>query len=326
MLAPSAFLTSAAATLPLQEAILSPTKQSSNNYEDLAITESLKVWHTMTDAKEPLDTCRHVQRAWDEQIVDTAFQRLLSTQSLPVDQARLKAVSDTHTGDWLNALPLTAIGLRLSDEDIRVAVAYRLGAIACQPHICECGSLVDARGLHGLSCRKSAARQSRHSQLNDIIWRAVKRAQVPASKEPLGLSRTDGKRPDGATLIPWARGKPLAWDVTVPDTYAASHLERTSRIAGAAAEIAATNKMNKYITLMSTHHFVPIAIETGGAWCPAAIEFIQDLGRKITEVTDDPMETTYLFQRISIAIQRGNSLAFHNAFASCSNNFSPTVP
>jgi len=39
-------------------------------------------------------------------------------------------------------------------------------------------------------------------------------------KEPAGLSPDDGKRPDGVRLLPWARGKALAWDVTVPDTYA----------------------------------------------------------------------------------------------------------
>ena len=76
----------------------------------------------------------------------------------------------------------------------------------------------------------------RHSQLNDLLWRAVKKAQIPASKEPIGLSRADGKRPDGATLVPWTRGKPLAWDVTVPDTFAASHLQLASTTACAAAE------------------------------------------------------------------------------------------
>ena len=44
------------------------------------------------------------------------------------------------------------------------------------------------------------------------------------TREPVGLFRSDGKRPDGATQIPWARGEPLAWDVTVPDTYADSHI------------------------------------------------------------------------------------------------------
>ena len=36
-------------------------------------------------------------------------------------------------------------------------------------------------------------------------------AGIPAVKEPAGLSRDDGKRPDGVTLLPWARGKALAW-------------------------------------------------------------------------------------------------------------------
>ena len=55
------------------------------------------------------------------------------------------------------------------------------------------------------------------SHLNDIIWRAMKRAQIPAVKEPVGLMLQEGKRPDGTTVLPWPRGKPLAWDVTVPD-------------------------------------------------------------------------------------------------------------
>jgi len=39
---------------------------------------------------------------------------------------------------------------------------------------------------------------------------------MPAVKEPISLMRDDNKRPDGTTLLPWARGKPMAWDVTVP--------------------------------------------------------------------------------------------------------------
>ena len=40
-----------------------------------------------------------------------------------------------------------------------------------------------------------------------IVWRALTKADTPCTKEPPGLIRTDGKRPDGATLVPWARGK-----------------------------------------------------------------------------------------------------------------------
>jgi len=43
---------------------------------------------------------------------------------------------------------------------------------------------VDARGLHGLSCRRKAPRQRHHSHLNDIIRPAMKRAQMSTVKEP----------------------------------------------------------------------------------------------------------------------------------------------
>ena len=60
------------------------------------------------------------------------------------------------------------------------------------------------------------------------------------------------------------RGKPLAWDVTVPDTYIASHLAETAEKAGVAANKAAANKISKYSTLARTHNFVPISVDTGG--------------------------------------------------------------
>ena len=57
--------------------------------------------------------------------------------------------------------------------------------------------------MHGARMAwRNAPRQQRHSHLNDIIWRAMKRAQIPAVKEPVGLMRQDGKRPDGTTILP----------------------------------------------------------------------------------------------------------------------------
>jgi len=68
--------------------------------------------------------------------------------------------------------------------------------------VCVCGKTVDTRGLHGLACRRSARRQQRHSQMNDMLWRTIKRAQIPALKELPGLLRSDDKSRDGATAIP----------------------------------------------------------------------------------------------------------------------------
>ena len=120
--------------------------------------------------------------------------------------------------------------------------------------------------------------------------------------EPASLARTDGKRPDGATLISWTRGKPLAWDITIPDTYAHSYIDDTAARATAAADRTVANKIAIYTKLNTTHHFTSIAIETGGAWNQLAIEFVSQLGKKMTEVTKEPRETRFLFQRISMRL------------------------
>ena len=82
--------------------------------------------------------------------------------------------------------------------------------------------------------------------------------------------------------MPWAKGKPMAWDVTVPDTYAESHVGDTATKPGAAAHKAAENKVTKYDKLAATHVFYPFAIETDGTWDVMAIELTQEIGRRIT--------------------------------------------
>ena len=51
---------------------------------------------------------------------------------------------------------------------------------------------------------------------------------LPPMLEPRGLYRTDGKRPEGVTMIPWEMGKQLVWDVTVVDALAHSRLNQGS--------------------------------------------------------------------------------------------------
>jgi len=70
---------------------------------------------------------------------------------------------------------------------------------------------VDVYGRHGLVCKKAPGRSIRHHALNDLVARALSAADIRSSKEPQGSCRSDGKRPDGLTLIPWQSGKSLVW-------------------------------------------------------------------------------------------------------------------
>jgi hypothetical protein len=159
----------------------------------------------------------------------------------------------------------------------------------------------------------------RHNYLNDIILRSLNRASIPATKEPVGLFRSDGKKPDGLTLIPWKEGRCLVWDVTVADTTAVSYVSSTSIASGSAAEQAATRKLTKYADLCRRYEFVPIALESHGPFCASATTFLTELGRRIAAVTFDTRETSFLYQRLSIALQRFNAVCVMNTFVNASD-------
>ena len=246
--APSAFLASAYGTQALQDSILRCNQAQS----DPILGHALSFWSSLHNSTAPVGESANIQKNWDAPAVEESYKQILECQSDATDRARLLAVSAPRSSDWLHALPISVCGLHLDDEAIRVAVGFRSGARICEPHSCPCGAQVDLRGIHSLSCRRSAGRTSRHHNLNDIIWRALAKANIPSIREPPGLFRSDGKRPDGLTLIPWHGGKCVAWDVTVADALASSYLHATASSAGGAAEIAAVRKRDKYRNLSSS--------------------------------------------------------------------------
>ena len=83
---------------------------------------------------------------------------------------------------------------------------------------------------------------------------------------PRGLYRTDGKRLDGVTMIPWEMGKQLVRDVTVVDALAPSRLHQGSLYyPGTTATEAEARKNEKYLEL----------IDNGCVFQPEALEVEQ---------------------------------------------------
>ena len=117
-------------------------------------------------------------------------------------------------------------------------------------------------------------------------------------------------RPDGLTLMPWKSGRSLTWDVTVVDTLASSYTATTSVTPCGAADAAATRKRAKYVEIIQSHLFVPIAFETLGSINMDGQRFLDSLGERLSSVSGDPRETTFLSQRLFVLIQIFNSVAF----------------
>ena len=225
--------------------IISPSSMKNDPYSDATVAE--EQWKNLpgiTESDFPQDPS--IQQLWDMPICKVLLKNLINNTTSVNDCARFNAITQEHSSDWLNALPSVNLGLKLNDSQFRIACALRLGAKICHSHKCVCGKEVSSDGIHGLSCKNSAGRHPRHSACNDIIKRSLCSADISATREPLGVSRVDGKRPDGMSLFPWKNGKCLLWDFTCSDTLAPSYVDGSANKAGKAAKEGEDRKIKHY--------------------------------------------------------------------------------
>ena len=254
---------------PLLETILPP---SLRDVMDSVIANSVTIWKEMSSTEILTESLQHVQKAWNGPVASIILEKILIIATNDNDKTRLLAAISPHSGDWLHAPPITALGLRLDNEVIRVAMVLGLDVKFCEPLVWHCNKMVDSRELHGFSCRKSTAWQEQHSHINNLIYTSILCTKTPAAKKPVGLIRTDSKCPDSSTLIPWVTDKPLAWYVIIIDSFAEFHISNTSTLAGEPANKATTNKIAKYSNLTTTHlHFT----------CHRNSRSIQQLGSEV---------------------------------------------
>ena len=147
----------------------------------------------------------------------------------------------------------------------------------------------------------------RHANINDVVKRALTAAGIPSWLEPVGMDRADSRRPDGVTVFPYSDGKCLAWDATCVDTYSASSVINSAIAPGFAAGAAEERKRVRYQGITDRYLFEPVAIETTGVVGPETRMFLQHLGKRITAHSGDRRETAWLYERLSVAVARGNS-------------------
>lgn len=298
-----AFIASVSASNTLIGKILNPSLGC--DFEVLDKDEAINVWKSIVPSSD-LPINQHIQKQWDQPIINDNLNTLLRNAS-DNDKARLLAVTAPESGAWLQAFPAPSIGTLLDNNTVRIAICLRIGAKLCESHICPCGSGVDEYGLHGLACKLSAGRIPRHANINNIIRRSLATISIPSILEPRGISRSDGKRPDGMTLVPWKRGRALVWDATCVDTMAPSHIQGTSCRVGSAAATAEANKRLKYNNIFNNYEFVAFAVETMGPWSKDAQSFYNTLAPMLKDYTGDSRSGAYFKQQISLAIQRGNA-------------------
>ena len=100
-LALPAYLASATSTASLQYLILIRSVAAADKYYTMYRSN----WSSAYNQSFPLDATACKQRAWDEPLVKDVINHLFATASQR-DKSRLLAVTSSHSGDWLHALPI----------------------------------------------------------------------------------------------------------------------------------------------------------------------------------------------------------------------------
>ena len=108
--------------------------------------------------------------------------------------------------------------------------------------------------------------------------------------------------------------KPVTRDITVVSTLALSYLHASGHSVAGAAELTISWKDAMYSCLSQSFLFVPFAIETPEAIAPCSLDFLTEVGRRLNAASGDARETAFLFQRISVALQRFNAVLIHESF------------
>lgn len=134
---------------------------------------------------------------------------------------------------------------------------------------------------------------------------ALARASIPSHLEQQGMCREDGKHSDGATTIPWNRRRVFILGFTCSNTLALTNLSISSASARSLAMSVEEAKVIKYRTLdCFTTMFIHIALETLGSFRPAAWDFLEEIGRIIFNMTQEPRAHALLLEQASAAVQR----------------------
>ena len=106
------------------------------------------------------------------------------------------------------------------------------------------------------------------------------------------------------------------------DTFSPSNMIRCVIYAKAAANEAESIKWSKYASLTDRFDFQPITVETSGVFGESTLVLLRILGSRIASIKGDVRERTWLIQRISLAVVRGNAISIG---MSCRRFFAPRV-
>ena len=151
----------------------------------------------------------------------------------------------------------------------------------------------------------------RHDRIRDKIHKEAQLASLSPTTEMPGLVPGTLSRPADVYIPSWIDGRKVAFDISVVSPTQDAILHRAAETPAAAIEMRKADKNRRHFDNCSAQGivFVPLVVETFGGWDSEAVKYLKIMAKQNARrwgknISD---EINHFFQRMSIALQRGNA-------------------
>jgi hypothetical protein len=248
------------------------------------------------------------------------------------DSARLNSLQGPPAGAWLNGVPCSSLGTKLTSEEFRSRICRRLGAEINDQFACPlCYQTMDKFGSHAEECMCGGDAVNRHNDINHTIYKqAIKAGTRPELEKSKVLGgaineRDLGRRRPADTLLQngvgVSTGKTrgftrVALDVGFVNPQGQSHMRDASgSVLGAAKQYTQQKRDRNSTDRLCAEagiEYQPVVFETFGGVAQEARDTLRSLNRVVAANTNTPISEVAngFWQRVSVDIQKANHRAW----------------
>ena len=242
-----------------------------------------------------------------------SLKTMLAREGDAREVARLNSLGLPYAGAWLEAVPITALGLYLLPSEFVLSVRYRLGCPVYEKDgpCPACHRHSDALGDHAMCCAHQGERISRHNSLRDAIHSTAAAAALNPIKEGKYLLPGNNRRPADVYIAGWAAGKDAALDITVVNPLQEALVQGAAATPGHALSFRYNTKMASAADQCQAQGitFIPIVAESLGGWDERATAQVKKMATALARnLGDDEGETwRKTITRLSVLLMKGNA-------------------
>ena len=152
------------------------------------------------------------------------------------------------------------------------------------------------------------------------IYQAAASSNLAPRKEENALLPGTSARPADDLIPQWSGGMDTALDVTVVSPLLTDRLDMSVTTPGHTLTVAFNDKCRDYLAACESEGitFLPLPVETLGAWHKKAAEQLRKLARAQARSTgkEEDESIRHLFQRLSVLLVKGNAALLLNRIPS----------